>query len=69
MRATDIPQFASMGKPEKILLVEDLWDSIAIDDADVPVPQSHKAELDRRSAMPGRLLTLAQLQARVDSRK
>ena len=33
---------------EKIRLVEDLWDSIAEDEAAVPMPEKHKAELDGR---------------------
>lgn len=33
---------------ERIRLVEDLWDSIAEDQEEVPVPESHKRELDAR---------------------
>lgn len=33
---------------EKIRLVEDLWDSIAEDEAAVPMPDAHKVELDVR---------------------
>ncbi len=36
--------------PERIELVEQLWDSIAADASQVPVPEWHKAELDRRLA-------------------
>jgi len=46
MKATDIPEIEKLSKPEKILLVEDLWDEIASDDSDIPVPDSHKKELD-----------------------
>jgi len=38
----------SLSTAEKILLVEDLWDSIAADAAPLPVPQSHLDELERR---------------------
>ena len=73
MRATEIPKLGQLSKPEKILLVEDLWDNISVDDSDVPVPQSHKDELNRRSARhaksPGNLLTLRQLQERVAKHK
>jgi len=69
MRATDIPRFANLSASEKLLLVEDIWDGLAADDASVPVPDSHKRELDRRLNSAGRLLTLEQLQARVDFRK
>ncbi|GJQ50772.1 MAG: hypothetical protein HKUEN01_31580 [Candidatus Kuenenia stuttgartiensis] len=29
MRASDIPEITKLSTPEKILLVEDLWDSIS----------------------------------------
>jgi len=56
---------------EKILLVEDLWDSIVADAAPLPVPQSHLDELDRRwarfAAAPGDLLSPEELKAKVDA--
>jgi putative addiction module component (TIGR02574 family) len=33
---------------ERILLVEEIWDSIPTDTATVPVPDAQRAELDRR---------------------
>ena len=33
---------------ERILLVEEIWDSIAAESETLEVPQSHKDELDRR---------------------
>jgi putative addiction module component (TIGR02574 family) len=48
VRVIDFPEITRLSTPEKILLVEDLWDTIALDEAGVPVPQSHKEELDRR---------------------
>jgi putative addiction module component (TIGR02574 family) len=36
--------------PERILLVEDLWDSIAKESDDMPVADWQKKELDRRKA-------------------
>ena len=73
MRVNDIPELAQLSTPEKILLVEDLWDSIALDDSSVPVPQSHKEELDRRlqsyQSAPGNLVSLEELQARIESRQ
>ena len=35
---------------ERIQLVEDLWDSIAVDSAAVPLTEAQKQELDRRLA-------------------
>jgi putative addiction module component (TIGR02574 family) len=73
MRISDIPGIESLSASEKILLVEDLWDRISIDEANIPVSQSHKEELDRRLKLheshPGNLLTLEELQERIKSRK
>ena len=48
MRVKDLPEISKLSTPEKILLVEDLWDNISADDASIPVPESHKTELDKR---------------------
>lgn len=73
MRVNDIPEINKLSTPEKILLVEDIWDSIASNEAVVPVPQSHMKELDRRlkryESAPGNLLSLEELQARIEKRK
>jgi putative addiction module component (TIGR02574 family) len=73
MRVNDIPEIAPLSTPEKILFVEELWDSITVDESSVPVPPSHQQELDRRlqsyEAAPGNLLSLEELQGRVESRK
>ena len=73
MRANDIPEISKLSTPEKILLVEDLWDSIVSDESVVPVPQSHMEELDRRlkryESAPGNLLSLEELRARIETRK
>jgi putative addiction module component (TIGR02574 family) len=73
MRLADIPAIDSLSTSEKILLVEELWDRIAADESSVPVPQSHKQELERRQknykSHPGNLLSLEELQGRVERRK
>lgn len=73
MRINGIPQIDKLSAAEKILLVEDLWDAISTDEAGVPVPQSHREELDRRlkqyKSAQGKLLSLEELQARVEKRK
>ena len=33
---------------EKLLLVEDIWDSIAIGNAELPLPEWQKKELEKR---------------------
>jgi hypothetical protein len=52
MRVKDLPEISKLSIPEKILLVEDLWDHISADDSSIPVPESHKAELDKSKMMP-----------------
>lgn len=73
MRMSDIPEIESLSTPEKILLIEDIWDSIASDESSVPVPQSHLKELERRfkryKAHPGKLLTSEELWSRIEARK
>lgn len=73
MRISDIPEITKLSTPEKILLVEDLWDNIASDESVVPVPQSHMDELDRRLKRyelgPGNLLSLEELRIRIENKK
>ena len=73
MRVIDIPQIERLSISEKILLVEDLWENISSEESAIPVPQSHVTELDRRlaryKANPGQLLSLDELQKRIESRK
>ena len=73
MKALEIPEITNLSTPEKILFLEDLWDSISLSEDEIVVPESHKAELDRRLekylASPGDLLTLEELQARIDEGK
>jgi putative addiction module component (TIGR02574 family) len=73
VRISDIPQIDKLSPAEKILLVEDLWDAIASDEAGVPVPLSHRDELDKRfkqhKSAKGKLLSLGELQAKVERRK
>jgi putative addiction module component (TIGR02574 family) len=70
MRSVNIPEIERLSTPEKILLLEDLWDSSAADEASIPVPQSHKEELDRRlarhAASPGDVLSLDELRSRIE---
>ncbi len=72
MQIRDIPEISKLSIPEKILLVEDIWDSIILEEDAVPVPESHKKELKRRIASLesiGKLLTLEELRAKIDARK
>jgi len=42
------PEFISAPKEQRIDFVQDLWDQIAQDAEDVPVPESHKQILRER---------------------
>lgn len=39
-----------MSVAERILLVEEIWDSIAVDEAEVPLTESQRQDLQRRIA-------------------
>jgi putative addiction module component (TIGR02574 family) len=73
MKSSEIPGIADLSPSEKNLLVEDLWDGIIGDEARIGFPKSHKKELDRRwvnyKTNPGKLLTLSELQSRIESQK
>lgn len=73
MYIDDIGNIENMNTAEKILLVEDIWDRISSDEFDVPVPQSHQEELSRRERRyrghPGDLLSLEELEGRIQRRK
>ncbi len=73
MQVKDIPQIAQLSTPEKILFLEDLWDEISKDEDNIPVPESHVKELEARyndfKSNPGSLLSLEELQNRINKRK
>lgn len=73
MKVEDIPEISRLSIPEKILFVEELWDSISSVDSEIAIPNSHKDALDKRLAShlksPGELLSLSELQRRIEKRK
>lgn len=73
MKVRDIPEIAGLSTREKILLLQDLWDDIAADDARVPVPDIHKVELRRRlekyGASSDKFLSLAELKETLIKKK
>jgi len=73
MKLDEIPALLDLSTPEKILLLEDLWDSITLDESEISIPESHKRILDARfeqyKQAPGELLTLDELQERIEKRK
>jgi putative addiction module component (TIGR02574 family) len=54
---------------ERLQLVEDIWDSLAADADQLPIPEWHRRELDRRRANPTpEHVTAAELHARLKRR-
>ncbi|MCK4841978.1 MAG: addiction module protein [Methylococcales bacterium] len=41
-------EVSKLGLSEKLLLVEEIWDSIAANNSKIPMPMWQKQELDRR---------------------
>ena len=49
MRPNEIvKEIDKLGLSEKLILVEDIWDGIARHNAELPMPEWQKAELDKR---------------------
>ena len=44
------PSIFDLSAPEKLQLVQDLWDDLAASPKDVPIPEWHFEELERRKA-------------------
>lgn len=53
-----LAQILQLPPGQRLQLVEDIWDSLALSEASVPVPEWHRAELDRRLADPSEQATL-----------
>ena len=73
MQLSKISEIEKLSIPEKIIFLEELWDSIVAQDLKVPVPDGHKVELDRRLkrhlGRPGEMLTIDELKSRIERRK
>ena len=48
MKSQSIAEYVKLSVPERIQLVEDIWDSIAEVPEAVPLTEAQEAELDRR---------------------
>ncbi len=48
MSLDNFPDIIKLSTKDKILLVENLWDSIRSEIISNPIPKSHKQELDKR---------------------
>jgi putative addiction module component (TIGR02574 family) len=69
MGSSAIDELRKLPLAERIELVEDLWDSIAADAEELPVPESHREELARRRAAyrddPSRVLPWEEVRERL----
>ena len=69
MRSSPAKSIFELSAPEKLQLVEDLWDDIASDPASVPVHEWQIKELERRRENllknPDSGLTWQEVQARI----
>ena len=43
-----IPELRKLTNSEKLLLINELWDSLSLQEDGLPVPESHKKILDER---------------------
>jgi putative addiction module component (TIGR02574 family) len=48
MSKVSIAEILELSVPERILLVEDIWDTIAVMPQAIPLTQAQREELDRR---------------------
>ncbi len=72
MTTLEMENVLTLPVEQRILLVEDVWDSIRHQSKRVPVPESHKLELERRFEKykndPSALLDEQQLRQALGSR-
>ena len=50
-----LAEYGKLSTPERILVLQDLWDEIAADPRTVPVSDDQRAELDRRLSRKGKV--------------
>lgn len=48
MKSSSIAEYVKLSVPERIQLVEDIWDSIAEMPEELPLTEAQQVELDRR---------------------
>ena len=73
MKLNEIPEINNLSKAEKIVLLEDLWDSISAEDSDIPIPDGHIKVLQDRyddyKKNPENVITFQNLQKKINDRK
>ena len=62
-----LAEILDLPSDERLRLVEEIWDSLAASVSELPVPDWHREELDRRLADPSELATISvdELKARL----
>lgn len=67
------PSVFDLSPPEKLQLVEDLWDDLASAPNAIPVPEWHKTEIERRQAnlerFPAAAVSWEEMRQRIVSRE
>jgi putative addiction module component (TIGR02574 family) len=73
MASRKLSSYDSLSVPERILVLQDLWDEIAADPEQVPITEAQRQELDRRLRAhrhdPEATSGWAQVKARVRARR
>jgi putative addiction module component (TIGR02574 family) len=66
MALEDFPDIVKLSTEDKIMLVEELWESIRSESISNPIPKSHEQELNERQKTldEGNLLSLEDLKER-----
>jgi len=68
----NIADIMALSIPERILLVEEIWNSIAAEQEAIPLTQAQREEMDRRNALyeasPDVGSSLEEVRARLEKR-
>ena len=71
--ATLLQEAVQLSISERIELAEAIWDTVAADPANIPLPAEHRTELDRRladlEATPGSGSPWEEVRARLERRQ
>lgn len=69
-RPTMLDEILRLPPDERLQLIEDIWDSLVVSSASLPVPDWHRVELDERLSDPTECATLSwkEVRARLRSR-
>jgi putative addiction module component (TIGR02574 family) len=68
-RSALLSEILELPPAERLRLVEEIWDSLAVSAESVPVPDWHQAELDRRLDDPAEEATISWEEVQASLRK